>query len=52
MDGHSDNDETDSACYDGLAAAKQHLKALLAGSVGCRIAPIELSSGLDEETKL
>jgi hypothetical protein len=52
MDRHSDNEQTDSASNDGLAATEKHLKTLLAGSVSGRIAPIELASGLDEESKL
>lgn len=52
MDGNGDNEQTNSACYHGFAAAEKHLETLLACSVSCRIAPIELSTGLNEETKL
>lgn len=52
MNRHRDNEQNNSAGYHGLAATEKHLKTLLAGSVGSCIAPIELSSGLSEESKL
>lgn len=52
MNGHGDDDQTDSTSYHSLAAAEKNLEAFLAGGVGCRIAPIELSSSLNEESKL
>jgi hypothetical protein len=52
MNGHSDDEQADSASYHSLAAAEKNLETLLASSVGCRIAPIELSSCLNEESKL
>jgi hypothetical protein len=52
MNWHGNDEKTDSACYHSLATTEKNLETFLASGVGCRIAPIELSSSLNEESKL